>query len=334
MTSPDFRQAIDWSTAHLVSDRDTVTRMMDLADALTRSCEWVEAERCLQRAAVLAESLHDCDNTRCDLFVIYGRLLTILGKLEAAAHYLERANALIESGHVKRADHSDVYAVMASLFEKKGDVPSRSEYLLLQQSATADLSAQLIQRLTHNVGAGGSTSPRLSSIANRPNDPIDWKHVVENHQSGAVLPLPSDDELICLAAIAQYAHNTRQSSVTTQQLKSIVAVNRPHWDGFELRQVAQRAVARGFLSTHIVERSRHTGSPQQAVRSHIESQRSSGAAFDLAIPPTHLLAAICRGALKSQSLTDETRNRLLTIADLMLSGSTAKLSFREWLSSL
>ena len=169
MTTPKY--AIEWNRDALVADRQTVARLMLLADALIDSAELHEAENCFRQAVYLAEQLDDEDDTRCDLAVSFGQVLLQLDKCDEAETWLRRAELLIDSRKVEAKHHSGVYQAWADFYRQKNDPATADRYSRLADESFGVVTSDLRLRFEAREQLGSAHTEKGSMTAGSMEEP-------------------------------------------------------------------------------------------------------------------------------------------------------------------
>jgi len=324
--------AIEWNRDKLIPNRQTVSKLLLLADALVESSELREAEKCFRQAIFLADQMDGHNDTRCDAFVSFGRLLVRLNAVDEAEQWLRRAESLIESGKVQARDHGGTYEVLATICRQRGDSDIALRYCTLAEKASADIAEYLHQRSrqakpTRSIDpADMANSEAKAGLKSHPTPDL-WKRILDQSRTKSSLPIPTMDEVVCIAGVALCVREQQQPTVTADRLRVTVRSHRPTWDGFEVRKVAQCACDRGFLQSYRVNEDR-TDRPMRSMN----SQRPSfSVAYQLAMPPEELVAAICGSILSIGRMTDESRECIQLLAETLLLDESKRASLFEWM---
>ena len=193
MTTPKY--AIEWNRDTLVADRQTIARLMLLADALVDSSELHEAENCYRQAVFLAEQLDDEDDTRCDLAVSFGLLLMQLNKHNEAEQWLRQAESLIDTGKVKAQNHSEVYETWTTFYRHKDEPETADRYARLAKESFASITADLRRRVEaaerRSVTVAEDCPTVVKSMEeSQPGEEVENSDVAEKHAKWEALMKP------------------------------------------------------------------------------------------------------------------------------------------------
>ena len=156
-----------------------------------------------------------------------------------------------------------------------------------------------------------------------------WIDIWNRKHNRHSLPLPTPEETACIAALAGESElmpirNLFQSLGQRANISNIV----------QLQQIAQESVQHGFLSSEECEIEQSQESTEHALRTEQGQQPQTELAFQLAQPPEELLASICQQLLENKTLTEETKQSLLTLSEGLLPTQPLKDSFANWLREL
>lgn len=357
MTTPKY--AIEWNRDALVADRQTVARLMLLADALVESAELHEAENCYRQAVFLADQLVDEHDSRCDLAASFGQLLTQLGKQEEAEQWLRIAESLIDSGKVKTQHHSDVYDAWAAFFRQKGDSATAKRYALLAKKSFASITTNLRRRFEQSqkhqpadsvVEASESAVPldRSSVLAEKHSTdstskrrlpkPIakrvatkraEWEKKLHSLIDSA-LHLPTDAQIQCISALTDCG---ALDSTDPVPVDSILDAIQKHgsWDKMGLRELCERAKLSGFVSKKNRRLSRRKAKGTQ-VRMRAFTEGAEETTYALAAPPMEILARVAAGLIGATGLRQEVRQCFLQLVTALRIDPALEQAIQLWLS--
>ncbi|QDV48496.1 hypothetical protein [Gimesia fumaroli] len=157
----------------------------------------------------------------------------------------------------------------------------------------------------------------------------DWITVWNRNHKRHSLPLPTQEETVCIALLAG-----KSKSVPLRNLFQDLGQRAQITNLVHLQQIAEGAVQHGFLSAeeHELELSEET--EEFTLRGGPDSEPQTERTFQLAQSSEELLASVCQQLLENRTLTEEVKQSLLKLADALLLAQPLKNSFADWLREL
>ena len=159
--------------------------------------------------------------------------------------------------------------------------------------------------------------------------PENWITVWNEKHNRHSLPMPTKEETACIILLAG-----KSKSIPIRDLFQSLGQREDITNIVQLQQIAEGSVQHGFLSSEECEIEQSEESKEHALRTEPDHQPQTELAFQLAQPPEELLASICQQLLDNKTLTEETKQSLLTLAEGLLLADPLKESFADWLREL